>query len=194
MKKNKKITNFYVIKHLSGSKANLHEIFDFGKYRELTFGRVENNLVRFDPEKDLMVSRHHAKITKSDYPLEFYLEDLGSLNGLYLNDEKVESRILITAGDRVKLGLKGPEFVFDIDPRPKITTAKQVPKVKLSKHAIEPDAALEVHSRKKEKEDNRNQLQESAVFTERERSAGVLIAAAIVTLIVLTVLSFTSRD
>ncbi len=194
MEKNKKSATYYVIKHLSGSKANLHEIFDFGKYKELTFGRDENNLVRFDPEKDLMVSRQHAKITKSESPLQFYLEDLCSLNGLYLNDEKVESRMLITAGGRIKLGLKGPEFVFDIDPRPKITAANKAPKLILTKHAFEPEATPEIYGSKKEKKGNRNQMQESAVLTERERSAGVLIAAAIVTLIILTVLSLTSRD
>jgi len=203
MKNDKNTVKHFVIKHLSGSKANQHETFDFGKHKELTFGREESNNVYFDPEKDSMVSRQHAKIVMGEKPLEFYLEDLGSLNGLYLNDEKVEGRKQISAGDKVKLGLKGPEFVFDLDPRPAGAAATRLMNVAASKPTVELDTTgesedsdgLEDNLEKGPvKETIGKQTFERAITSERKRSARTMVAAAAAVLIVLTALGFTFKD
>lgn len=202
MKNDKNTVKHFVIKHLSGSKANQHEKFEFGKHKELTFGREESNNVYFDPEKDSMVSRQHAKIVKGEKPLEFYVEDLGSLNGLYLNDEKVEGRKQISAGDKVKLGLKGPEFVFDLDPRPAGAAATRLMNVAASKPTVELDAAGDTGSESDEAENEKAPVKESigkqtferAISTERKRSARTMVAAAAAVLIVLTALGFTFKD
>jgi serine protease Do len=202
MKNDKKTVKHFVIKHLSGSKANQHETFDYGKHKELTFGREESNNVYFDPEKDSMVSRQHAKIVKGEKPLEFYVEDLGSLNGLYLNDEKVEGRKQISAGDKVKLGLKGPEFVFDLDPRPAGAAATRLMNVAASKPTVELDAAGETGSDSDESENEKAPAKESigkqtferAISSERKRSARTMVAVAAAVLIVLTALGFTFKD
>ncbi|TVQ05036.1 MAG: FHA domain-containing protein [Balneolaceae bacterium] len=202
MKNEKNTVKHFVIKHLSGSKANQHETFDFGKHKELTFGREEANNVYFDPEKDSMVSRQHAKIVKGEKPLEFYLEDLGSLNGLYLNDEKVEGRKQISAGDKVKLGLKGPEFVFDLDPRPAGAAATRLMNVAASKPTVELDTAGESEDSDGQKEMEKGPVKESigkqtferAITSERKRSARTMVAAAAAVLIVLTALGFTFKD
>ncbi len=205
MKKDKNTVKNFVIKHLSGSKANQHETFNFGKHKELTFGREESNNVSFDPEKDSMVSREHAKITKGDKPLEFYIEDLGSLNGLYLNDEKVDGRRKISTGDKVKLGLKGPEFVFDLDPRPAGAAATRLMNVAASKPTVELDAASksdaddddEFGKEKEEtgkKETIGKQTFERAISSERKRSSRTMFAAAAAVLIILTTVGFTFKD
>lgn len=200
-KDNNPIKNF-LIKHQTGSKENQLETFSFDKYKELTFGRDESNDVYFDPEKDSMVSRQHAKIVKGEKPLEFYLEDLGSLNGLYLNDEKLEGRKQISAGDKVKLGLKGPEFVFDLDPRPAGAAVTRLMNVAASKPTVELDAAGgDENADEQEEKDNApvketigKQTFERAISSERKRSARTFVAAAAAVLIVLTALGFTFKD
>lgn len=58
-----------------------------------------NQLVLLD---DLFVSRYHAWVTFEQD--KFWLEDLGSTNGTLLNEEPVQKRILLTSGDKIKIG------------------------------------------------------------------------------------------
>lgn len=48
------------------------------------------------------VSRHHAKIHVSEN--RFILEDLGSKNGTWNNDERVKGSVELHDGDRIRLG------------------------------------------------------------------------------------------
>lgn len=50
---------------------------------------------------DITVSRRHAEISRKGN--DFYLTDTGSLNGTYLNRERVESTILKN-GDEIQIG------------------------------------------------------------------------------------------
>ena len=54
------------------------------------------------PLPDHTVSRRHASIERIEG--DFWIEDLGSLNGLYLNDALVE-RTILHDGDRLQVGL-----------------------------------------------------------------------------------------
>lgn len=59
------------------------------------------------PEMDIylsedMVSRKHARITLSDGKV--FLEDLGSTNGTFVNEERVPAKIL-QEGDRIRIGI-----------------------------------------------------------------------------------------
>lgn len=106
-----------VIKHLTGSKAGQTEQFEM-PLDTLTFGRLaESCQVRYDPDKDDLVSRTHLKITASG-DLSFLLTDLGSTNGTLVNDRKVTEPVALEAGDTVQLGPGGPKFVFQLDPPP----------------------------------------------------------------------------
>jgi serine protease Do len=105
-----------IIKHLSGSKSNQTEMFEF-PVKELLFGRDAGSQVIFDPEKDDLVSRRHCKITVQNND-QFYLTDLNSRNGTFVNNQKIISPIRMCPGDTVQLGKGGPQFVFDLDPRP----------------------------------------------------------------------------
>ncbi|MGK7924742.1 MAG: FHA domain-containing protein [Spirulina sp.] len=60
---------------------------------------------------DDRLSRHHAAI---QYIADrgFYLHDLNSTNGTYVNQEPVCDRILLQAGDRIRLGSVVFEFCF----------------------------------------------------------------------------------
>lgn len=50
---------------------------------------------------DVTVSRRHSEIRRSND--EFRVHDLGSLNGSYVNGERVEERVL-TSGDELQIG------------------------------------------------------------------------------------------
>ena len=69
-----------------------------------TIGRLPDNSVQID---NLAVSGHHAKISwDQDH---YVVEDLGSLNGTYVNNERV-GKATLKHGDRVKIGKHLVEF------------------------------------------------------------------------------------
>jgi pSer/pThr/pTyr-binding forkhead associated (FHA) protein len=63
-----------------------------------TIGRHPDSHIFLD---DVTVSRRHAEITRSGGRLE--VKDLGSLNGTYVNGERVEERMLASS-DEVQVG------------------------------------------------------------------------------------------
>lgn len=64
-----------------------------------TIGRKDDCDIRI-PLGD--VSRHHAEITLTDG--EVFLKDLGSANGTYLNNKRIEEKTKLTAGDHMVIG------------------------------------------------------------------------------------------
>ena len=62
-------------------------------------GRADRCAIRLD---DTYVSQVHARLVGDDG--SWYVEDLGSTNGTFLNDHKVEQRAEVHAGDVVKVG------------------------------------------------------------------------------------------
>ena len=108
----------YVIRHLSGTKANQVEEFDFNK-QELTIGRTSGSDIQYDPEQEVIVSREHGKIVKiSSDPPQFSISDNNSRNGIFINKTRVKGSATLNPGDEVQLGSNGPVFAFDIYPRP----------------------------------------------------------------------------
>lgn len=72
---------------------------------EITIGRNnQNNIALRDP----YVSKKHLRIVKDEG--KYFLEDLNSANGTYLNNEKVLDVTMLRNGDRIKLGQI--EFLF----------------------------------------------------------------------------------
>ncbi len=78
--------------------------------------------------EDDQVSRRHARLIPSEGGM--MIEDLGSLNGTYVNDQVVQVPQELTRGDRVRVGLtvlelRTPEQVTvlrsAVDPAPEIT-------------------------------------------------------------------------
>ena len=52
---------------------------------------------------DVTVSRRHAEFHRSPYSTSFTVRDVGSLNGTYLNRERIDSAEL-SSGDEVQIG------------------------------------------------------------------------------------------
>jgi S1-C subfamily serine protease len=66
-----------------------------------------------------LVSRQHAKIAPDETdPTQFVIVDLNSRNGTYVNKQRIVGSARIAPGDVIQLGPGGPEFEFDLDPRP----------------------------------------------------------------------------
>ena len=65
----------------------------------LQIGRAEGCQIRPD---DTYISSFHARIFRRDDG--WYVEDLGSTNGTYLNQRRVTSPAELRAGDRLKVG------------------------------------------------------------------------------------------
>jgi predicted component of type VI protein secretion system len=59
-----------------------------------------------------MVSRRHCLITVDESTVT--IEDLGSTNGTYLNDVKLEGRRELHNGDRLRVGMLGFEVAMDV--------------------------------------------------------------------------------
>lgn len=108
-----------ILRHLKGSKASQLEEFPLPQFVELTIGRDPNSTIRFDPEKDDLVGRQHARISKDAAdPYRFKLQDLNSRNGTFLNKLRVVGEMPLQPGDVIQLGAGGPELQFDLDPLP----------------------------------------------------------------------------
>ncbi|MCA1675692.1 MAG: FHA domain-containing protein [Actinobacteria bacterium] len=66
---------------------------------ELTVGRAGGCQVTLE---DTYASQLHARLFRRDG--QFYVEDLGSTNGTYVNQRKVTAPIAIRKGDRLQIG------------------------------------------------------------------------------------------
>jgi SARP family transcriptional regulator, regulator of embCAB operon len=79
-------------------------------------GRLaDNDVVLDDPD----VSRHHAVV--SDTGTAFVITDLRSSNGVYVHGTRVRGSAMLADGDRIRICAH--EFVFEIEPRSRITQA-----------------------------------------------------------------------
>ncbi len=108
-----------ILRHLKGSKASQLEEFPLQQFAELTIGRDPAASVRFDPEKDDLVGRQHARISRDAAdPYRFKLQDMNSRNGTFLNKLRVVGEMPLQPGDVIQLGAGGPELQFDLDPLP----------------------------------------------------------------------------
>jgi hypothetical protein len=106
-----------VLRHLSGSKANQVEEFPIAYFNELIIGRDPSVTVKYDPDRDDLVGRQHAKILRdSGDGNSFILTDLNSRNGTFVNGQRIIGSARISPGDVVRFGAGGPEFQFDLDP------------------------------------------------------------------------------
>jgi len=86
-----------------------------------TIGRLPDNNVQID---NLAVSGHHARISWEQG--QYILEDLGSLNGTYVNNERV-GKATLRHGDQVKIGKHLVEFKHEGSAMVFAATAKAGP-------------------------------------------------------------------
>lgn len=66
---------------------------------EITIGRKEGNTIRLTERN---VSRRHAKISRNNG--EVHIEDLGSYNGIRVNNARIAERVNLRVSDQVQIG------------------------------------------------------------------------------------------
>jgi serine protease Do len=108
-----------VLRHLNGSKSNQVEEFPLNLFNELIIGRDPASTVKYDPDRDDLVGRQHAKIVRDPADnSQFVITDLGSRNGTFVNKQRIIGAAKVMPGDLIQFGAGGPEFQFDVEPRP----------------------------------------------------------------------------
>lgn len=65
----------------------------------IEIGRANDSALFLD---DITVSRHHALLRLADS--SWWLEDLGSLNGTYVNRAQIETAVQLQSGDELQIG------------------------------------------------------------------------------------------
>jgi adenylate cyclase len=70
-----------------------------------SLGRHPNNTIQL---LDKIVSKEHCVVEQRDH--QFVLRDLGSLNGTYINGERVRGEVVLTHGDDIALGSTRARF------------------------------------------------------------------------------------
>jgi pSer/pThr/pTyr-binding forkhead associated (FHA) protein len=86
----------YISVHREGSEADAKQIFT---QSELRIGRDPSSEVQIS---DDTVSTHHARLWYRNK--QWWVEDLLSTNGTFLNDEKVETPTILISGDELRVG------------------------------------------------------------------------------------------
>jgi hypothetical protein len=122
-----------VIAHLGGPKANQEEKFPLSDFKEITIGRDPSSSVRYGEDPKTVVSRQHVRITRNiALPSQFFITDLDSRNGTFVNGQRIVGTISLKPGDVVQCGVGGPEFRFIIEPE---TGQAPAPTAGLLEHA-----------------------------------------------------------
>ena len=90
----------------TGSRAGLAEGFEATR---ITIGRAQNCDFRIDgPHEE--VGNNHAEIIFEDGA--FFLYDLDTKSGTYINGQRISGRARIFSEDYVRFGEHGPEVIF----------------------------------------------------------------------------------
>jgi S1-C subfamily serine protease len=76
----------------------------------IVLGRNPDADLLFDPLQDLTVSGTHAEVTRT--VAGWMIRDMESLNGTWVNGEKISSPVLLQDQDRIQLGTDGPLVEF----------------------------------------------------------------------------------
>jgi hypothetical protein len=106
--------------------TNTEQIHPLGS-AVITIGRKSENSIVL-PNDDLKASRYHCTITFEDG--KFVLQDVGSANGTFLNDQRIEQPETLKNGDTIAVGSTNIEVFLPEDetrPRAGLTFAAEVP-------------------------------------------------------------------
>jgi len=81
---------------------------------EIVIGRDPSCQIALNPNQHTIVSRKHAVIRCSPMNGEWEVCDLDSANGTYVNQTLLRGCQRLNHGDRLMLGMKGPEFEVEL--------------------------------------------------------------------------------
>lgn len=180
-----------IIRHISGSKKGQVERFTLTGNTDIKIGRGLNNDVGYDPVKEDTISREHCRIVQDTAnPEQFVAIDCQSKNGTFVNGAAITDKTNIYAGDIIKLGKDGPEFEFDLDPRPashvkktRVIDAQSVKETKV--HEAPTQKTAETAAPPKDtigKQTMQHMLQES----EKKSRTGIIITGVALLLLIVT--------
>ena len=93
--------------HTQGSKKGELESFELERVR---IGRLTENDLRFDLHLDREVSGNHAEVYLDGET--FFIEDLRSSNGTYVNGRRINSPTPLIDGDVISFSANGPKVTF----------------------------------------------------------------------------------
>lgn len=129
-----------IFTHIQGSRAGTKTELESPVIR---VGRdpKECDLV-FNSVQEPGVSRQHAII--SLYEGKFYLEDLESRNGTYLDTVQIKGKVPLKGGSVIQFGIEGPivQFTFDAKYKPKAPSTKPVAKVEAKGSSLLEEATI----------------------------------------------------
>jgi pSer/pThr/pTyr-binding forkhead associated (FHA) protein len=91
---------------------------------EIIIGRDSNSDICID---NIAVSRKHARIAKG--PDDYFVEDMGSINGTFVNGHWVSKKLLDT-GDEISIGKYSIVIYLEDDPATVTATATATAKIK----------------------------------------------------------------
>lgn len=180
-----------VIKHLTGSKSNQIEEFDYQANDSIRFGRAAQNQLHFNSDQDSAVSREHGVISKGETFGSFIITDNNSLNGTYVNGQRVTETMTLRPGDEISIGAKGPSFQFDTYPSLVDNAATQLINIPAADPTMEFSIQEEVLP---VKDGIGKETFEHAIVTERKRSQKTLVSVLGALLLVVTALGFAFKD
>lgn len=81
--------------------------------RRITVGRDARADLRFDPDRDREVSTHHAVLVRDDEG--WFVRDLGSRNGTWVDDVRVEEDHRLAGGETLRFGPDGPRCRVELE-------------------------------------------------------------------------------
>lgn len=99
-----------LVRHL-GHSSLAGQSAEFSEF-PVKIGRREGNHIRFDPNRDQLVSGNHAELRVEGNRV--ILHDLGSANGTFVNGQRISSPTPVTPRDRISLGQNGPELLISL--------------------------------------------------------------------------------
>jgi RsiW-degrading membrane proteinase PrsW (M82 family) len=103
------------IAYLRSTTGNPPGEYDFTAPQIVVLGREPDCQIVLCSDRHGIVSRRHAEVrfAKRESQAGWWLCDLNSANGTYLNDQRCEGCARLRSGDRITLGKSGPEFIFE---------------------------------------------------------------------------------
>ena len=100
-------------------EADRRSVYPLIPYQTVSIGRDPLCELSIDAIRYTTVSRRHAEIrpvttVDADMGARWWLCDLNSSNGTFINEQKLVGCQVLEPGDRIVLGQQGPEYVFEL--------------------------------------------------------------------------------
>ena len=134
-------------------------------------GRSPDCEIVLDPNKHPTVSRYHVQIelVEKNNQLSWAITDKGTTNGTLINGEKINATHILRSSDRIMLGLKGPEFLFEMEAL-NATVLVELPQEKKQE---EPSKAEEVLATQAETKESQKQEVKEVKSVKKEETTTV---------------------